>query len=374
MNDLKNLRKLGLIINPIAGMGGKVGLKGTDGLVKKAIELGAKPISQNRTKRVLDALNPVQSAIHLITYPKEMGETIAKENGFQPQVIGSIKEGQTTAEDTKKAAREMKDLDVNLILFVGGDGTARDLVESINSEIPVLGIPSGVKVYSSCFSIKPRAAARITMKFLWEELPLREAEVLDINEESYRQNKLEIKLFGHLLIPYEPTLLQASKVTSPFTISEHENQIAIARHVIENFKDETAYIIGPGTTVMAITELLGEPKTLLGVDIIRNNKIIARDVREDQILKHIKESKQAKIIISPLGQQGMLLGRGNQQISPEVIKRVGKANLIIMATRYKISTIKTFRVDTQDSQIDEQLRGYVRVICDYNEIQMKKIE
>ncbi|MHA1145052.1 MAG: ATP-NAD kinase family protein [Candidatus Helarchaeota archaeon] len=374
MNDTKNMRKLGLIINPIAGMGGKVGLKGTDGLVEKAIELGAKPISQFRTKKVLDALRPVKNAIHLITYPKEMGENAAIEAGFKPQVIGTIKEGQTTAEDTKRAAREMKDLDVNLILFVGGDGTARDLVASINSDVPVLGIPSGVKVYSSCFSIKPRAAARITMKYLWEELPLREAEVLDINEEKYRQNKLEIKLFGQLLIPFEPTLLQASKIASPFTITEHDNQITIARHVIENFEEDVTYILGPGTTVMAITEMLGEEKTLLGVDILRNNKVIAKDVGEEEILKFIQESKKSKIIISPLGQQGMLLGRGNQQISPRVIRNVGKSNLIVLATRYKLRTIQRFRVDTQDSSLDEQLRGYVRVICDYNEIQMKKIE
>ncbi len=373
--DKSKIRKLGLIVNPIAGIGGKVGLKGSDSkeILEKALKLGAKPISPIRTREFLKHLNPVKTAITIICYPKEMGEDIVRECGFTPEVIGKIEEGKTMAKDTKKAALEMRDLGVKLIAFVGGDGTARDIFDSIDQTIPVLGIPSGVKIYSSCFAINPRSAARICMKFLWEELPVRKGEVLDIDEEKYREQKLDIKFYGNLHVPYEPTLIQDSKMASPFTTNEHENQIGIAHQIIEEMDDKTIYILGPGTTVMAINEVLGEEKSLLGVDLIQNRKIIALDVGEKQILDIIR-NKNAKIIISPLGRQGILFGRGNQQISPNVIREVGIKNLIILATRYKLRTINHFRVDTQDPKLDEELKGYIRVVVDYNELRMMKVE
>ncbi|MFX1450226.1 MAG: ATP-NAD kinase family protein [Promethearchaeota archaeon] len=373
--DKSKIRKLGLIVNPIAGIGGRVGLKGSDTkeILEKAIKLGASPISPLRTKQFLKHLNPVKSAISIICYPKEMGESIVRECGFSPIVIGNIKEGHTTAADTKNAALKLRDMGVKLITFVGGDGTARDIFDTINQTIPVLGIPSGVKIYSSCFAINPRSAARICMKFLWEELPIRDGEVLDIDEEKYREQKLDIKFYGNLMVPYEPTLIQDSKIASPFTANEHENQLGIAHQIIEEMDDKTIYILGPGTTVMAITEVLGEEKSLLGVDLLQNKKIIALDVGEKQILNSIK-NQNIKIIVSPLGRQGVLFGRGNQQISPRVIREVGIENLIVLATRYKLRTINNLRVDTQDPELDDELKGYIRVIVDYNELRMMKID
>jgi len=368
-------RKIGLIVNPIAGMGGKVGLKGTDGeeILKKAIKLGSEPISQYRTKQFLKQLSAVKNVIKILTYPGSMGENITKEMGFTPEVIGKITGDKTTAADTKKAAQLMKENEVKLIVFVGGDGTARDVFDAVNQDLPVIGVPSGVKIYSSCFAIKPQAAARISMKFLWEELPLRQAEVLDIDEISYREkNKLNIKFHGYLIAPFEPTLLQESKLASPFTVDEHENQIAIARHVIQDMDSDTHYLLGPGTTVMAISELLNQEKTLLGVDILHDKKIIAKDVNEQQIINQIQD-KKAKVIVSPIGRQGMILGRGNQQISPKVIKIIGKENIIVISTRYKIGTIKSLKVDTQDPALDEELKGFMRVIVDFNELRMIKI-
>ncbi|NVM03516.1 MAG: ATP-NAD kinase family protein [Candidatus Helarchaeota archaeon] len=373
--DKSKIRKLGLIVNPIAGIGGKVGLKGSDSkeILEKAFKLGAEPISPIRTQEFLKNLNPVKSAITIICYPKEMGENTVRECGFTPNVIGKIEEGKTKAKDTKRAALEMRDLGVKLIAFVGGDGTARDIFDSIDQTIPVLGIPSGVKIYSSCFAINPRSAARICMKFLWEELPIREGEVLDIDEEKYREQKLDIKFYGNLHVPYEPTLLQDSKMASPFTTNENENQMGIAHQIIEEMDDKMIYILGPGTTVMAITEVLGEEKSLLGVDLLQNKKIIALDVGEKQILDIIKD-KSVKIIVSPLGRQGILFGRGNQQISPRVIREVGINNLIVLATRYKLRTINHLRVDTQDPKLDEEMKGYIRVLVDYNELRMMKVE
>ena len=376
MNFLADERKIGLIVNPIAGMGGRVGLKGTDGeeILERALELNAEPISQARTKQFLKPLSAVRNAIKILTCPGKMGEDVTKEMGFSPKIISSISDDKTTAADTKKAAKIMKEKGVNLIIFVGGDGTARDVFDSIDQEIPVIGVPSGVKIYSSCFAIKPQAAARIAMKFLWEELPLRQAEILDIDEKSYREeNKLNIKFYGYMIAPFEPTLLQESKLASPFTVDEHENQLAIARHVIQNMDEKTTYLIGPGTTVMSICEVLELEKTLLGVDIMMNKKLIALDVNESQIIDHLK-GKKSKIIVSPIGRQGMILGRGNQQISPKIIRMIGKENIIVISTRAKLSTIKSLKVDTQDPTLDEELKGFMRVIVDFNELRMMKIQ
>ncbi len=358
-------------------MGGAVGLKGTDGkeILKKAIELGARPISHLRAIEVLYDLKALKDKIELITYPFEMGEDIAKKVGFEPTVIGKIERGNTTAEDTIQAAKMMKDLDVKLILFFGGDGTAQDILKAVDQEIPVLGVPTGVKIHSSCFALNAKNAAKITMRFLWDELPLHEAEVMDVDEDAFRDGVLSTDLKGYLLVPYEPSLLQESKMATPTTIDEKENQKRIARYVIRNMEDDLYYILGPGSTVKTICDVLNIDKSLLGVDVIYNNKLIAKDVNEQELLNIINDHP-AKIIVSPIGRQGIILGRGNLQISPKVIRKVGKENLIIIATHYKISNLPNgcLKIDTRDSDLDSELKGYVRVIIDNNELRIVKIK
>ena len=374
---MTELKKIGFIINPYAGMGGAVGLKGTDGaeILKKAIELGAKPVSHLRAIEFLDHIKCIKSAIEIITYPYEMGQDILKKFDFKYKVIGKINKGKTTAQDTINAARQMKDLNVKLIIFFGGDGTAQDILTAIDQEIPVLGVPTGVKIHSSCFALNPRNAAQITIKFLWDEIPLHEAEVMDVNEQAFREGRLSAELKGYLIVPYEPSLLQGSKMATPETIDEKENQRRIAKHVIRELEDNIYYILGPGTTVKTICELLGVSGTLLGVDILYNKKIIAKDVNEKEILEII-DDKPAKIIISPIGRQGIILGRGNLQISPTVIRKIGKENLIIIATHYKISNLPNgcLMVDTRDPSLDSELKGYVKVIVDLNELRIVKIK
>ena len=366
--------KIGFIVNPIAGMGGVVGLKGTDGkgILKKAIKLGAKPVAPKRAEEALKNLLPLKEHLELITYPHNMGQDEAVSVGFSPMVIGNITPGKTSAKDTKQAAREMKKLKVDLIVFCGGDGTACDIYEAIGDSVPVIGVPAGVKMHSAVFAVNPKAAAEVVIKFLTEGLPLRQAEVMDIDEDAFRTGVLSAKLKGYLLVPYEPELVQGVKTSSPLTANEEENKMAIARYIVENMDPEIFYILGPGTTTKVIADLLGVKKTLLGVDIIKNGKIIARDVGEKKILEVIR-GKKAKIIVTPIGNQGFIFGRGNQQISPKVIREVGIKNVIVIATRYKLSTIKYLRVDTSDESLDEELRGYTRVIVDYNEEKVVKV-
>ncbi|TFG25107.1 MAG: ATP-NAD kinase [Promethearchaeota archaeon] len=373
---------LGLIINPISGMGGSVGLKGTDGrdILEKAINLGATPNALNRTIELLNELKSVKSKLKFITCPKFMGELILKKMDFDCEIIeapifNDITEiYDSTAEHTTIAAEIMKSIkDLKLILFVGGDGTARDIVSAIGKEKPSLGIPAGVKVYSSVFSINPRMASSIIIQFLWDEIPLKESEVLDIDEEEYRKGKLVSKLYGYLLTPYNPDYLQYSKIGSPN--SDLNNQERIAKRIVESLEKDVYYLIGPGTTTKAITDRLNQKKTVLGIDLLLNNKIIAQDLNEQQILTHIKD-KKTKIIVSLIGRQGFLFGRGNLQFSPIILKKIGPQNIIILSTKYKLQNIhnQILRLDTRSAELDEKMRGFYKVLVDYDEIKICKAE
>jgi predicted polyphosphate/ATP-dependent NAD kinase len=364
-------KKLGLIVNPIAGLGGKVGLKGTDGeaIIKRAIKLRATAVSPTRALEALRTLTYARNEFELVTYPFEMGQDVAEKCCLNSKIIGSIVKGKTTATDTKNAARDMMKVGVDLILFSGGDGTARDICEVIGGEVPVLGIPAGVKMHSAVFAINPKKAAELAISFLRGEASLREAEVMDIDEDAFRKkNKVVARLYGYVQVPYEKSLVQPIKIGSSTTMDEKSNQEAIAEYIVERMEDDCYYILCPGTTVKAIADKLGFKKTLLGVDIVKKRRMIAMDVNEEKLLKLI-EGEKAKIVVSPIGGQGFIFGRGNQQISPQVIKKVGIDNIIILATENKLHSIgpgKPLLVDTGDDEINKQLSGYKRVVTGYN--------
>jgi predicted polyphosphate/ATP-dependent NAD kinase len=362
-------KKLGLIVNPVAGLGGRVGLKGSDGaeIQRKARELGAVPEAQNRAIQTLEMIRPLAHKLELVAYPGEMGEETARECGFEPTVIGAIKSGETTAQDTTNAAQEMQRLKVNLLLFAGGDGTARDIYSAIGDRLPVLGIPAGVKIHSAVFGTSPRTAGSLAALYLQGRVSsLREAEVMDIDEEAFRQGVLSARLYGYLKIPYQRSLVQGQKATSGR--AEEASLRAIARDVLDVIEDDCLYIIGPGTTTRAITSELGLEKTLLGVDVLLAGKLVASDVNESRLLE-LLQGARAKIIVTPIGGQGCIFGRGNQQISPQVIKMVGKDNVIVVSTAEKINSLggEALWVDTGDRTVDEMLSGHVRVVTGHNE-------
>lgn len=363
--DQSGKRKLGLVVNPIAGIGGRVGLKGSDGveIQKKALELGAVPQSLNRAVQALERVTLMKDNIKIVTYPTKMGEDAAKKCGFAPIVIGSIEKDETTAEDTMNAAEEMLRLDVDLLLFAGGDGTARDIYNAIGEETLVLGIPAGVKVHSAVFAVNSRSAGDLAVLYFQKRCGIREAEVMDVDEEAFRQGIVSAKLYGYLRIPFEKRLIQGVK-----TPSSGGDMEAIACEVVDRMEGNYLYVIGPGTTTRAIASKLGLNKTLVGVDVVSKGKLVSIDVNEVQLLKLLRK-RNAKIIITPIGGQGYIFGRGNQQISPEVIKKVGKNNIIVVATPEKINSLRgrPFLVDTGDRAVDRMLSGYIKVITGYNE-------
>ena len=367
--------QLGLIINPIAGIGGRVGLKGSDGveIQQRARALGAEPQSALRAARALEALLPLVGQFELVTAPGEMGGNVARQCGFTPRTVGTPPLGPTSAADTLRAGQDMLNGSVDLLLFAGGDGTARDICAAVGTRIPVLGIPAGVKVYSAVFATHPRAAGEIAAAYLrGERIHLREAEVVDLDEETYRAGTVVTRLYGFLNIPYFAHRVQNKKTPTP--AAESARAQAIAAEVIESMQPDCLYILGPGTTTRAITERLGFPKTLVGVDVYTREGVIALDATEARLLELVK-NLPAKIIVTPIGGQGFLFGRGNQQIGPRVIQKIGRENIIVVSLSEKLNALngEPFLVDSGDPSVDALLAGYVPVIVGYHEKVIYKI-
>jgi predicted polyphosphate/ATP-dependent NAD kinase len=368
-------KRLGLIVNPIAGIGGRVGLKGSDGpeVQKKALAMGAEPHAGDRARRALERLRSLEY-LEVITYPGEMGEDAAHSCDLDPTVIGEITPGETTARDTVTAAKQMKAMGVDLLLFAGGDGTARDVYRAIGDTVPALGVPAGVKIHSAVFGTSPESAGDLARAFLADEAPgLQEAEVLDIDEEAVRQGVVSTELFGYLKIPYQRRYVQNLKV--PSGPSEQAAVESIAHDVVDRMQEDWLYIMGPGTTTRAITDLLGLEKTLIGVDVVANGELVAEDVNESELLELVQGAK-AKVVITPIGGQGYLFGRGNQQISHRVIKQVGKENIMVVSTTSKIHALggRPFLVDTGDREVDDELSGYISVITGYHEEMIYRVK
>jgi len=377
---LDDVKRVGFLVNPIAGMGGAVGLKGTDGrkTLRDALRKGAKPVSPERGLRFLEEVQRRSQGIEFLTAPGSMGSDIADQLELEYELVGRIGKT-TTSDDSIGIARLMKRKRVDLMVFCGGDGTAGDVLEGIGQDAPVLGVPAGVKIYSSVFAINPVAAAESTVAFLGGGIPTRLGEVVDVNEIAFRKNRLSVKLFGYLTTPDSGPLIQASKSTTG--LSEDSELDAIAEYFIEKISPGITYILGPGSTVERIAKRLGfVNKSLLGVDVVKGDgTVLHRDIDEATLVALTSKASRktsTKIIISPIGGQGFLLGRGNQQISPQVIRGVGVENIIVVGSRSKIESLHPRRIltDSGDDEIDQQLRGYLRVITGYREEMVVKVE
>ena len=354
------MKKIGLIVNPIAGMGGSVGLKGTDGeAYNKALELGAKPTTPQRIEDTLALVN--RKDLYFFVAPGKMGEDFIKKFDFKYEIVSKINE-ETNADDTKRIIREMVEKGIDLLTFVGGDGTARDVYDVLGLSIPVVGIPSGVKMFSPVFALSTHAAAELINK---ESELFIEKEVLDIDEEAFRKGKLGAKLYGYLKVPKNLKYLQGKKEPSSVSKPEKNSKEVIAQYIIEKIENNVLYILGPGTTLTSIADKIGVKKSLLGIDAIFNGQSVGEDLNEKGLLDLIEKYDKIQIIVTPIGGNGFVFGRASKQFTPEVLKLIGAENVVIVATENKISRLKCLRVDTGDNQIDNSLKGYVKVITGY---------
>jgi len=360
--------RLGLVVNPIAGMGGKVALKGSDDpvILARARARGAEPAAP---ARAIEALRTVAAAadggLELFAYPGEMGEQEARAVGLDAEVLGAIGPV-TTACDTRAAAAAMAAEGVDLLLFAGGDGTAVDVLEAIGDRLPVVGVPAGVKMHSAVFALNPRSAGEIAVRFGAQGGgSLRPAEVMDVDEALLREGAVSARLYGYLSVPTERRLLQGAKARS--LAGEGATQAEIAHHLVDRILGEGTWFVGPGTTTKAVLDVLGLEKTLLGVDVVSRNELLVADADERALLQ-FAEAGGTGIVVAPVGGQGFVFGRGNQQLSAAVIERVGQERIVVIATEAKIAALagRPLRVDTGDPILDAALAGYRRIVVGYN--------
>ncbi len=361
--------RLGIIVNPLAGIGGAVGLKGSDGeaIVEEAAARGATRRAGERTTRALKALQPVADRVEIRTYAGAMGETPVRDAGLDCQLVGEGGEPSRPA-DTRAAAQALQAAGMDLIVFAGGDGTARDMFSALGDTVPVLGIPAGVKMHSGVYAVSPEAAGELLYKLVVGGLvDIGLAEVRDIDEEAFRQGRVRSQFYGELLVPREGRFLQATKSSG----REVEELVVqdIGADLAEDMEPGCLYLVGPGTTPSGLMAELGLDNSLLGVDAVCDGEQVGKDLNEAAILSLLADYAEARIVVTAIGGQGHIFGRGNQQFSPAVIRGVGIDNIILVATKTKITQLqgRPLLTDTGDPALDRALTGYRQVVTGYHD-------
>lgn len=359
-----NLLRVGLIVNPVAGLGGAVSLKGSDGVADEALARGAIPQSKARATETMSVMRPLAEALTVITGAGPLGEDAAKAAGWAAEVIYHAPL-RSTADDTVQLARRLSTLRVDLLLFAGGDGTARDVADGVDDWLPVLGIPAGVKMHSGVFATTPKASGLMALDFLRSNARrTAQQEVMDLDEDAVRDGHINPMLYGYLSVPEDPRLLQGKKVPAPAGDSVASE--AIAASVIEEMEPDVVYLIGPGSTTWSVKRVLGEHASLLGVDAYLNRKLLVCDATAAQ-LEEIVAGRRARALVTCIGGQGHIFGRGNQQFTGALVRRLGRANVRVLATPSKLQSLsgRPFIADLHDSEAEKEMSGYVEVVSGY---------
>ena len=369
--------RVGFLVNPIAGLGGRVGLKGTDGVADEAVRRGATPTAPSKAEAMLRALvaMPQAKAFAWLTCSGPMGEDVAEKVGIPHEVVHRCA-SPTTAADTTRACEEFLRRKVDLIVFVGGDGTARDIAAVVGSTVPIVGVPAGVKMHSAVFGMHPASVAAILADFADGRTASVEAEVLDLDESEYRQGRWVVRLYANAKTLHEPTLIQTGKMMFE-ELPDMDARDAIAEHVIEEMEEgpETLFLLGPGGTMDHIKRALGIRGSLLGIDAVKGKKLVAANLDEKEILALLDTHGTAKLVLSPIGAQGFVVGRGNLEVSPAVLRRVGLTNVIVVATPDKLRHTPALRVDTGEPDLDREFaaKEYLFVVQGYREMKVHPI-
>jgi len=354
---------LGLVVNPFAGVGGPAGLAGSDGadVQREALRRGSRPKAGERAAAALRVVAAAHPDAEVLTAAGAMGEEAALAAGLVPRVVHRAPTP-STADDTARAAAAVRAAGASLVLFAGGDGTARDVARGLPAGTPVLGIPAGVKMYSACFAVGAAAAGALAAdRLAGAASPTAEAEVLDLDESLLRAGRPEPRLFALVPVPIAAGRTQARKAATP--ASEREAVQRAAAGAASRMRPGVRYLLGPGGTTRELGRQLGLDTSPLGVDVVQDGRLLARDVTERQAFDAIA-GHPAQAVVTIIGGQGFLLGRGNQQLSARVVAGLGAHPLLVVATEQKLIDLagRPLLVDTGDPALDARLAGHIPVV------------
>ena len=374
--------RIGIVVNPDAGLGGRLGFKGSDGRAKEARDAGAVDRAGPRMQQCISkfkellasSLNRMGVSPSIVAWSGRMGGDWL--DGFEfEQRKESPKE--STAQDTSKLVHDLLEAEVDVILYAGGDGTTRDIVNALDgNETPLIGVPGGVKMHSGCFATTPKASAEVLLAFLQGDLMVAITEVMDLDEETYQKGEWKVRMYGEAWTPSSPRFMQGAKEQVE-RASESDTIEGLANHIGNLIDDnpELMVIWGSGGTLRRMGEHLNVELTLLGIDIQHNGRIHS-DLNEQQLLQHLVGYEGPRLLLlSPMGGQGFLIGRGNLQLSPDVLRAIGFESILGVATPSKLLGLSSVRIDTGDPLLDEeyQQRRFVKLLQGYRTTRVIRI-
>lgn len=356
--------RVGLIVNPFAGLGGPAALRGSDGVADEAIRRGSVPQAVRRAVDALRALRPLSDSLRILTGSGSLGAEAAAAAELPYSVVYQAG-SPTTSADTAALTTALAGMKPDLLLFAGGDGTARDIARGLAGSLPALGIPAGVKMHSGVFATTPQAAGNLALQFLRSPARrTRQVEVMDVDEARLRQDEIAPELFGYMTSPEDARLLQGKKLRSSPGESVHTD--AIAEFILETMDSESLYLVGPGSTTWSLKQKLSGQGSMLGVDVYRGRTLIARDAMALD-LERVTAHQKAQALVTCIGGQGHVFGRGNQQFSAPVLAALGLDRVTVLATPHKLATLKgrPFIADVGDAQAAASMTGFVKVVSGY---------
>lgn len=378
--------RLGLVVNPDAGLGGKLGYKGSDGRAKEARNAGAIDRSGPRMNEALanlddllsSSLNRTRAKPTIVCYSGRMGSAwLIETDSFDLEIIGETPV-ETSADDTIRLVDDLIDAGIDGILYAGGDGTTRDIANALKisesngkteaTKTPLIGVPAGVKMHSGCFATTPKAAAEVTLAFILGDLMVAITEIMDLDEEVYLKGEWRVRMYAEAYTPSSPKYMQGAKEQVERE-SEAETIEGMADHVKNLIEDDDSLMVifGSGGTMRQIGKHLGYELTLLGIDIYENGNI-HNDLNEQGLLDLItNHTGKVQLLLSPMGGQGFLIGRGNLQLSADVLREIGIENILGIATPAKLLGLSSVRIDTGDATLDAefQARKFIKLLQGY---------
>ena len=388
--------RIGIVVNPDAGLGGRLALKGSDGQAELARSKGA---DDRSGPRMTESLEHLYSIISITPGPwKEIEWWLMKGrmgDSWIPNSLGEVGHWniidetpqKTSADDTTSAVHALVKHNVEMILYAGGDGTTRDIVNALieidASETPILGVPAGVKMHSGCFGASPRASAEALAAWITGDLLLARTEVMDLDEDLYRDGEWVVRMYGEANTPGSPRWMQGSKQRVE-RVSETEILEGLGDHIKETIeeKPEMLVIWGSGGTLRTLGDSIGYAISVLGIDATRGTEQIGTDLDEVGLIETVDSHKKAfgdeseiLLLLSPMGGQGFLIGRGNLQLSPDVLRRIGIDAILGVVTPAKLATLNSLRIDTGDAELDAEFRErkYLKALQGYRTTRLIRI-